>query len=152
MRIYKVCTGIDTWWLWLIKRSHLFCLGTLYTAERIFREFNANKDCVVVSVTFMKPDCYSVRFAMKGIFANGYKEGQVCICMHVPVHVCGKASILVVFLNEPVRPIWTSSILMVGLLLTVSCASSCDSDSVLVNHWCSQLPCVPRLDCCAWGN
>lgn len=62
--------------------------GTLYTAERILREYNANKDVVLVSVTFMKPDCYSLRFAKKGVFASGYKEGQYVFlnCPYVARH------------------------------------------------------------------
>lgn len=69
-------------WKWLLLP------GTLYTAERILREFNANKEAVVVSVTFMKPDCFSVRFAKKGIFADGYKEGQYVFlnCPYVARH------------------------------------------------------------------
>jgi len=50
--------------------------GVLYIIERLLRFYRARQDLVLLSVTHMKPNVYSLEFAKTGVFASEYKEGQ----------------------------------------------------------------------------
>ncbi len=50
--------------------------GTLYFVERLLRYRRATRKCVLLSVTFMKPDVVSLEFAKEGVFKDEYKQGQ----------------------------------------------------------------------------
>jgi len=53
-----------------------FLPGALYVLERLLRVMRGNKEVVILSVTYMKPDVLSLEFEKTGIFAAPYKEGQ----------------------------------------------------------------------------
>lgn len=50
--------------------------GTLYFIERMLRVYRAKQDVVLLSVTNMKPNVFSLEFAKQGVFSSPYKEGQ----------------------------------------------------------------------------
>lgn len=57
-------------WMWFIGP------GTLYVIERLLRVYRASQRVVVLSVTIMKPDVFSMEFAKEGVLEGEYKEGQ----------------------------------------------------------------------------
>jgi hypothetical protein len=58
--------------------------------ERLLRVYRASQRVVILSVTIMKPDVYSIEFAKEGVLEGEYKEGQVClrVCLCVCLSLC----------------------------------------------------------------
>jgi NADPH oxidase len=55
--------------------------GMLYIIERLLRMYRARQDVVLLSVTDMKPNVFSLEFAKEGVLQYEYKEGQyVFLC------------------------------------------------------------------------
>lgn len=72
--IIQLCHGRGGWnpnfWKWFVGP------GCLYVVERALRVYRSAQDCVILSVTYMKPSVLSLEFEKKGVWASPYKEGQ----------------------------------------------------------------------------
>jgi NADPH oxidase len=66
-------------WKWFLGPGSLYCI------ERLARFYRSRQKVVILSVTIMKPDVFSLEFAKEGVLAEPYNEGMYLFLQSPPI-------------------------------------------------------------------